>query len=183
MILLWLWQNHPVFIIFSLSEVENVKMKKNVKTNAIRFLEKSKVAFEAKYYESDGFMDGVSVAAKLGQNIDDVYKTLVTEGKKREYFVFVIPVATELNLKKAAAAVGQKSLDMIHVKDITSVTGYIRGGCSPLGMKKQFKTVLDSKARDREYIIFSGGRLGVQIKMNPKSLAEMINADFADITF
>ena len=93
----------------------------------------------------------------------------------------MVQVAEELDLKKCAAAVGQKSLEMIHVKDITKVTGYIRGGCSPIGMKKQFKTVIDASARDKEQIIFSGGKLGVQIKMNPSDLAELISADFADI--
>ena len=93
----------------------------------------------------------------------------------------MVQVAKELDLKKCAAAVGQKSLEMIHVKDITKVTGYIRGGCSPIGMKKQFKTVIDASARDKEQIIFSGGKLGVQIKMKPSDLAELISADFADI--
>lgn len=156
--------------------------KKHIKTNAIRILEKANIDFEAKLYESDGFMDGVSVAKKLGQNLDEVYKTLVTENKSHEYFVFVIPVAEELDLKKCAASVGQKSLEMIHVKDITKVTGYIRGGCSPIGMKKQFKTVIDVSAQNKDNIIFSGGKLGVQIKMSPNDLAELISADFADIT-
>ncbi|MCI5892924.1 MAG: Cys-tRNA(Pro) deacylase [Clostridiales bacterium] len=156
--------------------------KKHIKTNAIRILEKANIDFEAKLYESDGFMDGVSVAKKLGQNLDEVYKTLVTENKSHEYFVFVIPVAEELDLKKCAASVGQKSLEMIHVKDITKVTGYIRGGCSPIGMKKQFKTVIDASAQNKDNIIFSGGKLGVQIKMSPNDLAELISADFADIT-
>lgn len=156
--------------------------KKHIKTNAIRILERAKVDFEAKLYDSDGFMDGVSVAEKLGQNLDEVYKTLVTENKSHENFVFVIPVAEELDLKKCAVSVSQKSLEMIHVKDITKVTGYIRGGCSPIGMKKQFKTVIDISAQNKENIIFSGGKLGVQIKMNPKDLAELICADFADIT-
>ena len=157
-------------------------MKKQVKTIAMRILEKSGINFEAVFYNSDGFMDGVSVAEKLGQDLRDVYKTLVTESKNHEYFVFVIPVAEELDLKKCAAAVGQKSLEMIHVKDITKVTGYIRGGCSPIGMKKQFKTVIDLTAEEREEIIFSGGRLGVQIKMAPGKLAELIGAEFLDIT-
>lgn len=155
--------------------------KKHIKTNAIRILERSKIDFEAKLYESDGFMDGVSVAQKLGQNLDEVYKTLVTENKAHENFVFVIPVAEELDLKKCAASVSQKSLEMIHVKDITKITGYIRGGCSPIGMKKQFKTIIDTSAQDKENIIFSGGKLGVQIKMNPQDLAKLIDADFADI--
>lgn len=155
--------------------------KKHVKTNAVRLLETANVDFEVKMYESDGFMDGVSVAEKLGQNPEEVYKTLVTENRAHENFVFVVPVAEELDLKKCAASVGQKSLSMIHVKDINRITGYIRGGCSPLGMKKQFKTVIDVSAENRESIFFSGGKLGVQIRMNPKDLARLIAADFADI--
>lgn len=155
--------------------------KKHVKTNAVRLLETANVDFEVKMYESDGFMDGVSVAEKLGQNPEEVYKTLVTENRAHENFVFVVPVAEELDLKKCAASVGQKSLSMIHVKDINRITGYIRGGCSPLGMKKQFKTVIDVSAENRESIFFSGGKLGVQIRMNPKDLARLITADFEDI--
>lgn len=155
--------------------------KRHIKTNAVRILETAGADFEVKLYESDGFTDGVTVARKLGENLDVVYKTLVTENKAHEHFVFVVPVADELDLKKCAAAVGQKSLEMIHVKDITRVTGYIRGGCSPLGMKKQFETVIDISAEPREYILFSGGKIGVQIKMNPRVLAELINAKFADI--
>lgn len=155
--------------------------KRHIKTNAVRILETAGIPFEVNLYDSNGFMDGVSVAEKLGQNPENVYKTLVTENKAHEHFVFVVQVAKELDLKKCAAAVGQKSLEMIHVKDITKVTGYIRGGCSPIGMKKQFKTVIDASARDKEQIIFSGGKLGVQIKMNPSDLAELISADFADI--
>lgn len=155
--------------------------KKHVKTNAVRLLETANVDFEVKMYESDGFMDGVSVAEKLGQNPEEVYKTLVTENRAHENFVFVVPVAEELDLKKCAVSVGQKSLSMIHVKDINRITGYIRGGCSPLGMKKQFKTVIDVSAENRESIFFSGGKLGVQIRMNPKDLARLITADFEDI--
>ncbi len=155
--------------------------KKHIKTNAVRLLESAGLDFEVKMYESDGFMDGVSVAEKLGQNLDEVYKTLVTENKKHEKFVFVVPVSKELDLKKCAASVGQKSLEMIHVKNITRVTGYVRGGCSPIGMKKLFKTVIDASAENKESIFFSGGKLGVQIKMNPKDLAELIDIDFADI--
>ncbi len=158
-------------------------MKKQVKTNAMRILEKSGINFEAVFYDSDGFMDGVSVAEKLGQDLRDVYKTLVTESKKSRVFCVCHSGGRRTGfLKKCAAAVGQKSLEMIHVKDITKVTGYIRGGCSPIGMKKQFKTVIDLTAEEREEIIFSGGRMGVQIKMAPGKLAELIGAEFLDIT-
>lgn len=155
--------------------------KKHIKTNAVRLLERAGISFEVIAYESNGFMDGVSVAGKLGQNPDEVYKTLVTENKTHENFVFVLPVAEELDLKKCAVSVGQKSLEMIHVKDITRITGYVRGGCSPLGMKKQFKTVIDISAAERESIFVSGGKLGFQIRINPKDLAGLINAEFKDI--
>lgn len=156
-------------------------MAKEVKTNAIRFLEKNKVDFTFHTYESDGFLDGVSVAQKLNQPVELTYKTLVTRGKSNNYYVYVIPVAEELDLKKAAKAVGEKSVEMIAVKDITAVTGYIRGGCSPIGMKKQYKTVLDSSAQEHEEIMFSGGKLGMQIKMNPVTLKNLIQGTFDDV--
>lgn len=156
-------------------------MAKEVKTNAIRFLEKNKMDFEFIAYDSDGFMDGVSVARKLGQPLELTYKTLVAQGKSRNYYVYVIPVDKGLDLKKAARAVGEKSVEMLPVKDLTAVTGYVRGGCSPIGMKKKFVTVLDDSAAGREYIMFSGGRLGLQIKMNPEKLIELIGGSIEDI--
>lgn len=157
-------------------------MKKQIKTNAIRLLEKNHLPFETIYYESNGFMDGISVAEKLGQNPAQVFKTLVTRGKSKNYYVFVIPVAAELNLKAAAVSVGEKAVEMIHVKDITAVTGYIRGGCSPIGMKKQFQTVIDQSAENFDQIIFSGGHLGIQIKMSPNALSQFLSAGFAKLT-
>lgn len=154
---------------------------KDTKTNAMRILDKNKIAYKEHLYECDGFMDGVSIAQKLGQPTERVFKTLVAEGKSKQYYVYMLPVAEELNLKAAAAAVGEKSVEMIHVKDINAITGYIRGGCSPIGMKKQFKTIADSSAKNFDEIIFSGGRLGAQIEMNPTELAALINMDFADI--
>ncbi|MBQ5754337.1 MAG: aminoacyl-tRNA deacylase, partial [Oscillospiraceae bacterium] len=119
-------------------------MAKEAKTNAMRILEREKISYTALEYEhGDGAIDGVSVAAKMGEDPALVYKTLVTQGASRNYFVFVIPVAAELDLKKAAKSVGEKNVAMIHVADINKVTGYIRGGCSPVGMKKQFVTVMD----------------------------------------
>lgn len=156
-------------------------MAKEVKTNAVRFLEKNKVDFSFLTYESEGFLDGVSVAKKLGQPLEATFKTLVACGKSGNYYVFVIPVAEELDLKKAARAVFEKSVEMLPVKELTAVTGYVRGGCSPIGMKKQFPTVVDTGALAREYILFSGGRLGMQIQMNPEKLAELINGKFEDI--
>lgn len=156
-------------------------MKKEAKTNAMRILDRNKISYKEHLYESDGFADGVTIANKLNQPTECVFKTLVAVGKSRNYYVFVVPVAEELNLKAAAAAVGEKSVEMIHVKDINSVTGYIRGGCSPIGMKKQFKTVINDSAQNFDNIIFSGGRRGAQIEMNPNELADLIGADFAHI--
>lgn len=156
-------------------------MEKEIKTNAMRLLEKSKVPFQIHTYESNGFLDGVSVAEKAGQPVDKTFKTLVTQGKSKNYFVFVIPVAEELDLKKAARVVGEKSVDMIHVKDINQITGYVRGGCSPIGMKKRFPTIIHNSATSYETILFSGGRLGSQIEMNPQDLIKMVDGKFEDV--
>ncbi len=153
-----------------------------IKTNAMRILEKANIPFSAHTYDPNGEIDGVSVAHKLGQDEARVFKTLVTQGSSRNYFVFVIPVAKELSLKAAARAVGEKSVDMIPVKSINQVTGYIRGGCSPIGMKKQYTTVLDASALDQDTIIFSGGKIGFQIEMAPRDLLQLIAATTADIT-
>lgn len=156
-------------------------MEKEVKTNAMRLLERSKVPYKIHTYESNGFMDGVSVALKLGQTVDQTFKTLVTQGKSKNYFVFVIPVDKELDLKKAARVVGEKSVEMIHVKDINQITGYIRGGCSPIGMKKHFPTVVHNSAVNYVAILFSGGRLGSQIEMNPQDLIKVVDGKFEDV--
>ena len=156
-------------------------MKKAPKTNAMRILDTHRIDYREILYDSDGFMDGVSIAEKLGQPVDKTFKTLVTVGKSKNHYVFMIPVNAALDLKSAAAAVGEKSVEMIPVKDITAVTGYIRGGCSPLGMKKQFRTVVDQSALDKETILFSGGRRGAQIEMDPRRLPELIDAAFCDI--
>lgn len=155
--------------------------EKNVKTNAMRIIEKHGMKAEFLSYENNGFMDGVSVAEKLGQPTETTFKTLVTRGKSKNFFVFVIPVAEELDLKKAAKAVGEKSLEMLHVKDLLATTGYVRGGCSPIGMKKQFRTIIHESAKSYENIMFSGGQLGSQIKMSPTDLAAIVGAEFADI--
>lgn len=151
------------------------------KTNVMRILDAEKIDYKMHYYEQTGGVDGVSVAHKLGQNVECVFKTLVTSSKNG-YFVFVIPVAEELDLKACAKSVGEKSVEMIHVKDINKVTGYIRGGCSPVGMKKQFVTVIDSSAQDKQTIIFSGGRIGAQVEMSPADLAKLIDCHFERIT-
>ncbi len=155
---------------------------KDIKTNAMRILEKNKINFEVNTYQCDEFVDGLTVAEKNGQNPEQSYKTLVTQGKSKNYFVFVIPIAEELDLKKAAKSVGEKSLEMIHVKDINSITGYIRGGCTPLGMKKQYDTVVDNSAKNWEKIIISGGRIGSQIILSPNDLVDVIKGKYDDIT-
>lgn len=154
----------------------------SAKTNAMRILEKEKIEYETFEYNcEDGHIDGVSVAQKINQPLEQVYKTLVTKGE-REYFVFVIPVAKELNLKAAAKSVGQKSVEMIKIAEINKVTGYIRGGCSPIGMKKQYQTVIDIACENLPFIIFSGGKIGCQIKMSPQDLISLIHAKTAPIT-
>ncbi len=157
-------------------------MGKQAKTNAVRILDSNKISYELINYDSDGFMDGVSIANKLGQRVEETFKTLVTKGKSGNFFVFVIPVHKELDLKAAAKSVSEKSVEMIAVADINKVTGYIRGGCSPIGMKKQFMTVVDASAEEFDKIMFSGGRLGTQIKMSPHELITLINAKFENIT-
>lgn len=154
---------------------------KDIKTNAMRILERNNVPFEINTYECDEFTDGITVALKNGQEPEMSYKTLVTEGKSKNYYVFVIPVAEELDLKKAAASVGEKSVEMIHVKDINKITGYIRGGCTPLGMKKKYVTVIDRSAEKWDKIIISGGRIGSQIILSPYDLAKTADAVFGEI--
>ena len=147
---------------------------KNVKTNAIRILEQKKAVFRVHRYEPDGIpRTGVEVAELLGQEPAAVYKTLVTCGKSGANYVFVIPVAAELNLKKAAEAVGEKSIAMLKSKDLLCLTGYIHGGCSPVGMKKLFPTLIDRSAEARPAILLSGGRIGMHIEI---SLAELRKA-------
>lgn len=153
------------------------------KTNVMRILDKAKITYKAHTYDhSDGAIDGAAVAEKMGQNPEQVFKTLVTKGTGRDYYVFVIPVLKELDLKRAAKTVGEKSVEMIAVKDINKVTGYIRGGCSPIGMKKQFVTVFDKSAENIETIIVSAGKIGYQIELTPKDLIEIVGAKTAEIT-
>ena len=127
-------------------------------------------------------MDGLQIADKLSLPYEQVYKTLVTVGSSKNYFVFVIPIAEELDMKKAAKSVGEKSVEMIHVKDINAITGYIRGGCTAIGMKKQYVTRIDESAQALEKMIVSGGKLGMQLELAPQDLAKAANAEFADIT-
>ena len=153
------------------------------KTNVMRILDKAKITYKAHTYDhSDGAIDGAAVAEKMGQNPEQVFKTLVTKGAGRDYYVFVVPVLKELDLKKAAKSVGEKHVEMIHVKDINKVTGYIRGGCSPIGMKKQFVTVFDKSAENIETIIVSAGKIGYQIELAPRDLIEIVGAKTDEIT-
>ncbi len=157
-------------------------MSKTPKTNAMRILDFNKINYEVLTYENkDGKIDGISVAEKIGRDINEVYKTLVTQGNSKEYYVFVIPVHEELDLKKAASAALEKSIEMINVKDINKVTGYIRGGCSPVGMKKQYKTFINSSANELKQIIVSGGKIGVQMVIEVNDLVKVISAELQDI--
>lgn len=151
------------------------------KTNAIRMLESAHIAHEARAYACKEPLDAVTVAKLLGADAAEVYKTLVTQGKGGGYFVFVIPAAAELDLKKAARAAGEKAVTMIPVKDITRVTGYVRGGCSPIGMKRQYPTFLHELARSRAAIYVSAGHLGQQVFLNPDDLCALICARYADL--
>ena len=154
---------------------------KEVKTNAMRILDTQKISYEVYTYECDEFHDGMQIADSLNEHYEKVYKTLVTQGNSKNYFVFVIPIAEELDLKKAAKTVGEKSVAMIHVKDINAVTGYIRGGCTSIGMKKQYTTVINESARKLEKIIVSGGKIGVQLELTPEDLLKAAKAQYADI--
>ncbi len=153
------------------------------KTNVMRLLDRAKISYTPHYYDHrDGAIDGVAVAQKLGQPLTQVFKTLVTRGSGRSCYVFVIPVAEELDLKAAAKACGEKSVEMIHVKEINALTGYIRGGCSPIGMKKLFPTFLDESAKNQETIMVSAGKIGTQVELSPADLAAFIGANFAPLT-
>ena len=156
------------------------KQKEN-KTNAMRILETMKIPFETHTYECDEFIDGIQIADMLGQPHDKVFKTLVTVGASKNYFVFVIPIAEELDMKKAARSVGEKNVAMIPVKDINQVTGYIRGGCTAIGMKKQYVTRVAEEAILQDTIIVSGGRLGMQIELKPDELLQAAGAEYADL--
>lgn len=157
------------------------KHEKISKTNAMRALDAQKIPYKCTSYECEGFMDGVSVAAAVGISCEQCFKTLVTVGASRTNYVFVIPVDKELALKKAAACVGEKSVAMLPAKNITTVTGYVKGGCSPIGMKKAFHTVINESARELPQMTVSAGKLGMQITLSPQDLAAVCQADFADL--
>lgn len=163
--------------------VKTAKNKdKEVKTNAMRILDKNKIPYETITYECGEFIDGLHTAKKTGAPVEQSFKTLVAQGKSKEYYVLVLPIAEEVDLKAAARVLGEKSIEMLHVKDITAVTGYVRGGCSPLGMKKQYKTIIQESAEKYSEIYVSGGRIGSTIKVNPLDLARTARAEFAAFT-
>ena len=147
------------------------KKEKAIRTNAMRILERMKIPFEVNTYECGEFIDGIHIADQLGQPREQSFKTLVMQGRSKNYHIFVLPVAEEVDLKKAARVVGEKSLEMVPVKNIQSVTGYIRGGCTAIGMKRNYNTVIHESARSFDKIIVSGGRLGAQILLAPEDLA------------
>lgn len=170
-----------VYHIHVYEKEDKMAKQKEIKTNAMRILETMKIPYQHLTYECDEFVDGIQVADMLGMPYEKMYKTLVTVGNSKNYFVFVIPIAEELDLKAAARSVGEKSVEMIHVKDINSVTGYIRGGCTAVGMKKQYVTRIHSEAKELPEIIVSGGRIGSQLVLAPEDLARAAKAEFADI--
>jgi Cys-tRNA(Pro)/Cys-tRNA(Cys) deacylase len=155
----------------------------STKTNAMRILDKAGIHYnEYEYDHADGFIDGISVANKIGKPVDTVFKTLVVQGASRVHYVFVIPVAEELDLKAAAKVVGEKSIDMIKVTDIEKITGYIRGGCSPIGMKKDYKTILDSSCKELGSVILSAGKRGLQMELALGDLLEVTHCGIGRVT-
>lgn len=156
-------------------------MSKEVKTNAMRMLDKHHIQYDMIQYECDEFIDGLHTAEKTGAPVEQSFKTLVAQGKSKQYYVFVVPIAEEVQLKQAAKVAGEKSVELIPVKEITKITGYVRGGCSPLGMKKQFPTVIHESAEAYPEIYVSGGRIGTSIKVEPQALAKVARAKFDDI--
>lgn len=156
-------------------------MGKEVKTNAMRILERSKIPYKLNRYECKEFIDGVHIADMLGQRYDMSFKTIVTIGKSGGYYVFALPVDKELDLKKAAKAASEKNVELLPVKDINKVTGYIRGGCTPIGMKKQYPVIIHESALVFDEIIISGGRIVEQIFISPKDLLSVTNGKTADV--
>ena len=152
----------------------NKEKQAEQKTNVMRLLEQAKIPYQHYIYGDGEAISGTEVATILGQNPEQVFKTLVTEGKSKEHYVFVIPVDKELDLKKAAKAVGEKSIDMLKSKELLPLTGYIHGGCSPIGMKKRFDTVLHESASQWETIIFSAGKIGHQVQVSPRDLLKLV---------
>ncbi len=149
----------------------------------MRILDRNKISYQYQTYECENFTDGIHTADRLGLPHERVYKTLVTTGKSGTHYVFVIPIEAELDLKKAARAVHEKSIEMLPVKEITNVTGYVRGGCTAIGMKKAFPTTIQETAQTLDFIYVSGGKLGMQIQIAPNDLKSVTRAQYADVIF
>ncbi len=156
-------------------------MAKQEKTNAMRILDQKKVEYVVHDYTESGVIAGEDVANTLGEDPKKVFKTLVTVGKSKQYYVFLVPVCKELNLKKAAKAVGEKSIEMIKSKELLPLTGYIHGGCSPIGMKKAFPTTVDVSAKNSDKIYFSAGKVGLQVEIGVNDIEKLIKVKFEDI--
>ena len=154
---------------------------KDIKTNAMRILDREKIPYEAHFYECDEFRDGVHTADILGLDHNIVYKTIVTIGHSHNYYVFVIPIEASIDFKKAAHAVGEKSVELLPLKDVTAVTGYVRGGCTAIGMKKQYVTRIDAGAASLDKMVVSGGKIGVQLTLKPEDLKKAAKAEFAEV--
>lgn len=156
-------------------------MKEKDKTNVMRLLDGKKISYQSHTYEPDAGLSGEQIAQILGENADQVFKTLVTQGKSGQYYVFVVPVKEELDLKKAAKAAGEKAVGMIKQKELLTLTGYVHGGCSPIGMKKHFQTFIHESARECGRMFVSAGKVGLQIELSPDDLAKTVGCGFADI--
>lgn len=154
-----------------------------MKTNALRILDAHKIEYETREYQIDQTLTGNDIAKILGEDPSTCFKTLITQGKSKEFYAFLVPVNKELDLKKAAKSVGEKSVEMIPFKDLLKVTGYVHGGCSPIGMKKNYKVTIDDTALQFEKIFLSGGHVGLQVHMKVSDLKKLTNAEFKNITF
>ena len=156
--------------------------EKEIKTNAMRILDRQKIKYEVLQYECDEFIDGLHTAEKTGAPVEQSFKTLVAQGKSKQYYVLVLPIAEEVDLKKAAKAVGEKSITMLPQKELLPLTGYVHGGCSPVGMKKQFPTVFHETVELFDTICVSAGKIGAQVEVNPADLVALLGAKMADVT-
>ena len=152
------------------------------KTNAMRILDSKKIEYSEIEYDASSGISALDVAKSTGEDPSTIYKTLVTVSREKEHFVFVVPAEKELDLKKAATAAGTKNIEMIPQKELLPLTGYVHGGCSPVGMKKEFETFLDSSAKDKDYIFISGGKIGIQIKINPDDIVGAIDGKYFEIS-
>lgn len=158
------------------------KAARDHKTNALRELAAAGLSHEALFFEAEATMTGEEIALSQGEDPDTVFKTLVTCGKSGEYYVFLVPVTGELDLKKAAGTAGEKAVSMVRARELLPLTGYVHGGCSPIGMKKRFATFVDETAQLFDEIYFSGGKVGCQVRMNPDDLGKLIPFEYADLT-